>query len=217
MLNGSLVVVPARRTVRWLCLVLAVLVATVAAPDAQAQGEGKSVLIYTGTTGFRHTDAINNGRPVVQSALEALGYTVDWEDCNLNGGAANNCDNADKNPRIFSTANLAEYDALLFFNASWSWAGGSLPGPLLNEAQRNAVISYVQNGGGIAAIHNSTDMGAGVSVWDWWDGGPDSVVGTTMKGHAATNLNNVAQVQVQDQNHLATRDLPDTDGFGDEH
>src|SRR5687767_7612138 len=99
MLNGSLVVVPARRTVRWLCLVLAVLVATVAAPDAQAQGEGKRVLIYTGTTGFRHTDAINNGRPVVQSALEALGYTVDWEDCNLNGGAANNCDNADKNPR----------------------------------------------------------------------------------------------------------------------
>ena len=33
----------------------------------------------------------------------------------------------------------------------------------------------------------------------------------------ATDLNNIAQVQVDDHNHLATRDLPDTYGFGDEH
>jgi len=218
MVNGSLFVVPARRTVLLLCLVVASLAASIAAPSAHAQGEGKRLLIYTGTTGFRHTDAINNGRPVVQSALQALGYTVDWEDCNGNGGGAANCDNADKNPRIFSTANLAQYDAIVFFNASWSWAGGGLAGPLLNEAQRNAVISYVQNGGGITAIHNSTDMGAGVSVWDWWDGGPNSVVGTTMPGHSANSTTgNAATVMVEDQNHLATRDLPDTFTFADEH
>ena len=48
--------------------------------------DGKRVLLYTGTTGFRHTDAINNGRTPVQNALQAAGYTVDWEDCN--GSAA---------------------------------------------------------------------------------------------------------------------------------
>ena len=32
-------------------------------------GTDKRVLLYTGTTGFRHTDGINGGRPVVQSAL----------------------------------------------------------------------------------------------------------------------------------------------------
>ena len=48
---------------------------------AQAQGQGKKILIYTGTTGFRHTDGINGGRPIIQSRLEGLGYTVDWEDC----------------------------------------------------------------------------------------------------------------------------------------
>ena len=68
----------------------------------------KRILLYTGTTGFRHTDAINNGRPVVQAALEAAGYTVDWEDCDNNGGGANNCDNANKNPRVFTDENLAQ-------------------------------------------------------------------------------------------------------------
>src|SRR4051795_10573431 len=77
---------------------------------AQAQGQTKRVLLYTGTTGFRHTDGINGGRPVVQSALQTAGYTVDWEDCTNNGGAVGNCDNADKNPRIFTDANLAKYD-----------------------------------------------------------------------------------------------------------
>src|ERR1700742_154796 len=187
MLASSLFVVPVRRTAMVVCVAFALLLAALAADEARAQGEGKRVLIYTGTSGFRHTEALNNGRTPVQNALTGLGYTVDWEDCDNNGGGVGNCDHADKNARIFTTENLARYDAILFFNASWSWAGGSRPGPLLNEAQRAAVISYVQNGGGTPAIHNSTDMGAGQSVWDWWDGGPNSVIGTTMPGHSANS------------------------------
>ena len=61
-------------------------------------------------------------------------------------------------------------------------------------------------------------MGTTAETWNWWDGNNgNSVVGATMAGHAATDLTNVAQVQVADHNHLATRDLPDTYGFGDEH
>ncbi|HEX6022884.1 MAG TPA: ThuA domain-containing protein, partial [Solirubrobacter sp.] len=189
------------------------LLAVTLAPAAHAQGEGKRILLYTGTTGFRHTDAINNGRPVVQSALENIGFTVDWEDCTNNGGGANNCDNPNKNPRIFTDTNLARYDAILLLNAS---AGP--PGPLWDDAQKAAIIRYVQNGGGIAAVHNATDMGTSAETWNWWDGNsPNSVVGATMRGHAATSLANVAQVQVEDRHHLATRDLPDTYGMGDEH
>ena len=72
------------------------------------------------------------------------------------------------------------------FNASASWAGGNKPGPLWNERERAAIIKYVQHGGGIAANHNATDMGAGTVSWDWWDGGEQSVVGTLMRGHART-------------------------------
>ena len=39
------------------------------AAPAKAE-DGKRVLIYTGTTGYRHADGIDNGRPVVQAALE---------------------------------------------------------------------------------------------------------------------------------------------------
>ena len=116
--------------------------------------QGKRILLYTGTTGFRHTDAINNGRPIVQRELEAVGFTVDWEDCTNNGTTptATNCNHADKNPRIFTDENLARYDAILLLNAS---AGP--PGPLWSDAQKAAIIKYVQNGGGIAGVHNATD------------------------------------------------------------
>ncbi|MDA0185381.1 ThuA domain-containing protein [Solirubrobacter phytolaccae] len=189
-----------------------------AAAEAQGSGDGKKVLIYTGTTGYRHTDGINGGRPVVQSKLEGLGYAVDWEDCSGRGTGANNCNNANKNPRIFTSENLAKYDALVFLNMSWSWNTAN-PGPLLDlESQKDAIIGFVQNGGGIASIHNATDAGAGRSVWDWWDGSPNSMIGTTMPGHAATNATgNTATVQVADNNHLATRDLPDTWQISDEH
>ncbi len=194
-------------------IVAAWLLATVLAPAAHAQTGSKRILLYTGTTGFRHTDGINNGRPVVQAAIEAAGYTVDWENCTNNGGGANNCDNADKNPRIFTDENLARYDAIVLLNSS---AGP--PGPLWSDAQKASIIKYVQNGGGIAGVHNATDMGTTAETWNWWDGNNgNSVVGATMAGHAATSLANVAQVQVADHNHLATRDVPDTYGMGDEH
>ena len=48
------------------------------------------------------------------------------------------------------------------FNASAIWNGGGRPGPLWDQAQKDAIIRFVQAGGGIAANHNATDMGAGV-------------------------------------------------------
>ena len=198
-----------------LCAALALTVACALPSVASAQGQGKRILLYTGTTGFRHTDAINNGRPIVQRELEAVGFTVDWEDCTNNGTTptATNCNHADKNARIFTDANLARYDAILLLNAS---AGP--PGPLWSDAQKAAIIKYVQNGGGIGGVHNATDMGTQQQTWDWWDGNsPNSAVGSLMAGHAATSLTNIAQVQVADHNHLATKNLPDQYGMGDEH
>jgi PKD repeat protein/plastocyanin len=218
-LIGARVHTRALYVVACFALILAAALAAALAfgPAPASAQESKRILLYSGTTGYRHADAINNGRPVVQSALEAAGFTVDWEDCDNNGGGANNCDNADKNPRVFTDANLARYDAILLFNASAAWAGGSRPGPLWDTDQRAAIIRFVQQGGGIAANHNATDMAAGVVSWDWWDGGPNSAVGSLMKGHAATDLNNLADVQVADKHHLSTKDLPDTYEFGDEH
>ena len=206
--------VPGRRAFL-LGLAFAVTAACAVPSVASAQGQGKRILLYTGTTGFRHTDAINNGRPIVQRELEAVGFTVDWEDCTNNGTTptTNNCNHAEKNARIFTDENLARYDAILLLNAS---AGP--PGPLWSDAQKAAIIKYVQNGGGIGGVHNATDMGTQQQTWDWWDGNsPNSAVGSLMAGHAATSLTNIAQVQVADHNHPATKNLPDQYGMGDEH
>jgi hypothetical protein len=200
-------------------LIVAGLVAALAlgAVPAAAKDDTGRVMLYTGTTGYRHASAINPGSPILQAALEDAGYRVTREDCDNNGGAPGNCDHASKNPRIFTDENLDRYDAILLFNASASWAGGGRPGPLWDADQRRAIIRFVQKGGGIAANHNATDMGAGRVSWDWWDGGEHSVVGTLMRGHARTDLRNVADVHVEDPNHLSTVELPPIFQFGDEH
>jgi plastocyanin len=203
------------RAAAFLALGLAALFVFDAAP-AVAQ-EPKRILLYTGTTGFRHADAIRDGRFVMQRALEGAGYTVDWEDCDNNGSGTGNCNHANKNPRIFTDDNLARYDAMLLLNASSAWAGGNRPGPLWNADQWGAIIRFVQNGGGIAALHNSTDMSAGAVTHAWWDGSSSSAIGTLMKGHAATNAENRARVEVADRHHSSTRELPDSYRFGDEH
>jgi hypothetical protein len=193
------------------------LIAVLGVGVGPAAANDPRVMLYTGTTGFRHADAINTGAPIVTAALEDAGYDVDREDCIDNGGNRGNCDHPSENPRVFTDRNLERYDALLFLNASASWAGGGKPGPLWDAQQRAAIIRYTQNGGGIAANHNATDMGAGVMSWDWWDGGEQSVVGTLMRGHARTDRTNVADVHVEDPNHLSTLTLPPVYGFGDEH
>src|ERR687897_3560703 len=155
MVNRGPVGVPARRVVLMVAAVAA-LVASMLVPAIASAQDTKRVLLYTGTTGFRHTDGINGGRPIVQSALETAGFTVDWEDCTNNGTTptSTNCNHADKNPRIFTDANLARYDAILLLNAS---AGP--PGPLWDADAKAAIIKYIQNGGGIAGVHNATDPG----------------------------------------------------------
>ena len=87
MVNRGPFGVPARRVVLMVAAVAA-LVASMLVPAMASAQDNKRVLLYTGTTGFRHTDGINGGRPVVQTALETAGFTVDWEDCTNNGGAA---------------------------------------------------------------------------------------------------------------------------------
>ena len=176
MVHRGSVGMPGRRAVLLLCVAFIGLLASILIPAA-AQAQSKRLLLYTGTTGFRHTDGINGGRPIVQAALQTAGYTVDWEDCvNNGGGLATNCDNADKNPRIFTDTNLAKYDAIVLLNSS-----SGPPAVLWDAAQRAAIIKYVQNGGGIAGIHNATDMGTTATTWDWWDGNNgNSVVGSTI-------------------------------------
>ena len=225
---------PARLGGRILIAVLAFASVLALAPSsASAQGESGNVLIYSGTTGYRHSDdgggqAIPpNGEATgavaaIQEALDAAGYTSEYRTCDgtgTGGGAIPGCRNAEVgNPAIFTEENLAQYDVIFLFNASDYWSGRTppgTPGQLWNADEEAAIIDFVQSGGGIVANHNATDIGAGEVTWDWWDGGPNSVVGTTMAGHADNG--ETGTVMVQDHNHPSTAELPDTFDVTDEH
>ena len=93
-------------------------------------------MIYTGTTGFRHTDGINNGRPVIQSKLQDLGYTVDWEDCS---GSAPGPANGTATRRRRTAASLRRQSGSLRRDRVLEHVlvvDGDDPGPLLEEAQK---------------------------------------------------------------------------------
>ncbi|AYY14126.1 DUF1349 domain-containing protein [Actinobacteria bacterium YIM 96077] len=151
-----------------------------ATPSAAHEGDhgDAHVLIFTATpAGPWHDEAIDYGTPVLQDALDDAGITSEATD----------------DPSVFNDEDLAHYDALVMFQTN---------GDPWNDEQKQALQNYQQNGGGIAAIHNATDMRGD---YDWWD----DLVGTLMPGHADTSPPEglEATVQVEDSTHPATSHL----------
>ena len=136
------------------------------------------VLIFTATTQFRHTEAIVEGTPVIQAALEAEGIdSVHTEDST-----------------VFTDEELAKYDALVMFQTS---------GDPWNADQKAALERYQQAGGGIVAIHNATDMRGDYVWWDTMIGAlmPGHAATGNSPGQPGT-------VVVEDQVHPSTEHLP---------
>ena len=206
----------------WVGLAMAFAMALTAQPAA-AQDE--KVLIYSGTTGYRHSAAGEAIQPAVvdqiQSRLLAAGIASDYRSCNGQGtgaGTLPGCRNATVgNPAIFTAANLAQYDAIFFWQASSRFREDTTGQRLFTDGEQAAIEAFARAGGGIGAMHASVTMAAGQVTWPWWDAPGDSAIGALMPGHSATDANNIATVQVSDRNHPSTRDLPDSYRFGDEH
>ena len=104
---------------RWLTLAVTLGSMAVAAPPAAAQGDTAKVLMYSGTTGYRHSGPGEAIQPAVvdliRSRLLAAGIEADYRTCNGQGtgaGTLPGCRNPDVgNPAIFTDENLAQYDA----------------------------------------------------------------------------------------------------------
>ncbi|ROP35794.1 ThuA domain-containing protein [Saccharothrix texasensis] len=96
----------------------------------------------------------------------------------------------------FTDANLAGFDVVVMLqNGGMVWD---------TDAQRAAVKKFVNDGGGIVAIHNATDMNI-ESSFPWWDDFVNG--GAHMTAHSANGLT-ATSYQV-DEVHESTRHLPD--------
>ncbi|AZP21443.1 DUF1080 domain-containing protein [Streptomyces aquilus] len=110
----------------------AVLLGCVSGPAASQGGDdGKRVLVFSKTAGFRH-DSIPEGIAAVRQLGESNGFTVD----------------ATEDAAAFTSRNLRRYDAVVFLSTT---------GDVLDAAQQTAFEGYIRHGGGYVGIHAAAD------------------------------------------------------------
>ncbi|EIE98280.1 ThuA domain-containing protein [Saccharomonospora glauca] len=145
---------------------------------AQAQEPEFHALLFTKTEGYRH-DSIPAGIEMFEKLAAENNFTFDHTE----------------DSSVFNDTDLAKYDVIIMFQTSGMvWE---------NDAQRQAMQAYVENGGGIAAIHNATDMGI-ENEFPYWD---DLVnAGAHMPSHSPGVLQGTAKVT--DRHHPSTEGLP---------
>lgn len=133
------------------------------------------VLMLTATAGFRH-DSIDTAREVMTTlASTTRAFTVTTtEDLSTLSGAT-----------------LASYDVLVFALTSGELA--------LSEAQKAAILAFVDSGNGLLGVHSATD-----TLYGWPEYG--ALLGAYFREHPWTQP---ATVLVENGSH------PSTEGLGD--
>ncbi|MEU6094989.1 ThuA domain-containing protein [Streptomyces sp. NPDC047079] len=109
----------------------ALLLGCMAGPAAAHPAEGKRVLVFSKTAGFRH-DSIPEGIAAVRDLGAGGGFAVD----------------ATEDPGAFTAKNLRRYDAVVFLSTT---------GDVLDNAQQRAFEDYIRHGGGYVGVHAAAD------------------------------------------------------------
>ncbi|MGN9844818.1 ThuA domain-containing protein [Nonomuraea sp. H19] len=151
--------------------VAAIIAAATVIPAIPAQAAAFKVLVFSKTAGFRH-DSIPNGIQAIRDLGAADDFAVD----------------ATEDSNAFSTANLAQYKAVVFLNTT---------GDVLNDNQQTAFQTYVDGGGGYVGVHSAAD-----TEYNWPYYG--QLMGAWFNNHPAIQQ---ATVRNEDRAHTATAHL----------
>jgi uncharacterized protein len=148
------------------------MVVTMVSGVSQAADPPYRVLVFSKTAGFRH-DSIPAGIAAFRSLGTTNNFTVD----------------ATEDANAFTTANLANYKAVVFMSTT---------GDVLNPTQQTAFETYIKGGGGYLGVHAAAD-----TEYDWpFYGG---LVGAYFSSHPAIQQ---VTVRVDDRTNPATTGLP---------
>lgn len=135
--------------------------------------QGAKVLVYTKNgEGYVHDNIPNS-----IEALEKLGEEYDFEV------------DASDDPSLFTDENLDQYDALVFSNTNNEIFD--------TDEQREALQTYIRNGGGFAAIHSASGS---ERDWPWFS----KLIGGNFERHAPLQD---FSVDVVDHGHPSTSHL----------
>jgi type 1 glutamine amidotransferase len=154
---------------------------------APAAGKAK-VLIYSGSTGYRH-DSIPAGVEAVKAIATRLGLAYDTSE----------------DPEVFSASQLADYQAIVFVSTTTDpkkpeseWFQG---------ARRDALVGFLKAGKGVVGLHAAADSHY---HWPWF--------GQLMGGYFERHPKGTPKgtQTVVDASHPATARLPKTITRNDE-
>lgn len=121
-------------------------------PALPALEDKPSVLVFSKTGSFIHKEAI----PAAEAMFRRLAEKNGWSVFVTENGAVHN------------PGDLAKFDVIVWNNAT---------GDLLNEEQQNALVNYLENGGGWIGIHGAGDTS---SSWQWQN---EVLIGAEFIGH----------------------------------
>lgn len=145
-----------------------------------SSAQNLKVLNFYGDNGFVH-DSQKDGIRMI----EALGEDNAWEVVTSN------------DPTVFSLDKLLSFDVVIFNNNCGN------KGPIMNEAQHQAMQQYIQNGGGFVGIHCAGAIWKEEGAFQQWYEG---LIGTRLINHPKVQE---AKLIVEDRLHCCTAHLPE--------
>ena len=150
----------------------------VAPPEMPVDLARPAVLVFSKTNGYRHSEAIEAGKPVFREIAERRGWSL-FET---------------ENGAVFEPEALSHFAVVVWLNAS---------GAPLNERQREAMRGWISGGGGFVGIHASTDNSH--AGWPWYQ---RELVGAKFIGHTMGPQFQEATVHVERPEHPIMAGLP---------
>ena len=147
-------------------------------PELPAKLSGNAILIFSKTNGFRDDEQIVAANRALEEIAQARGWTS----------------YTTENAAIFNPAQLARFKAVV-----WN----SVSGDVLTPEQRSAFRAWLEQGGGFVGLHGAG--GDPQYAWRWY---VDDLIGAQFIGHIMDPQFQAANLNVEDRDHPATRDLP---------
>ncbi len=146
------------------------------APALPALDNKPAVLVFSKTGSFIHKEAI----PAAETMFRELAAKNGWSVFVTENGAVHNAQD------------LAKFDVIVWNNST---------GDVLNEAQQQAMIDYLENGGGWIGIHGAGDTS---STWQWQN---EVLIGAEFIGHPMNPQFQEARVVIEHPDDPVTAHL----------
>jgi len=149
------------------------------APTLPTDLAPNSILLFTKTNSFRHTEGIAGGVTLITALAQQHGLGVFHTE----------------NGAVFSDSDLSHFRVVVFLNAS---------GDMLSEPQELAFQRWMEAGGGWLGIHAAGDSSH--LEWRWYR---DNLIGADFTAHVMGPQFQTAKVMLENTAHPALNAIPD--------